>query len=79
MDFRKFAEETAVATFGTKTETKYECPYCGNEMKGPIQPNEACCGEPGHAQAVEFKDYPCGCSAAPAKDVPDYCPEHGQQ
>lgn len=28
------------------------------------------------ATAMNSRQYPCGCSAAPA-GVPDYCPEHG--
>ena len=33
----------------SEAETRWVCPYCGNQLKGPIQPNEACCGEAGHA------------------------------
>lgn len=28
---------------------------------------------------VDYKKYRCGCSAGPAKDVPDYCPDHGDE
>ena len=37
-----------------ETEAKWECPYCGREMKGrDVFPNEACCGEAGHAVKVD--------------------------
>ena len=39
--------------FIEESETKWECPFCGREMKGlDIFPNEACCGEVGRAQKV---------------------------
>jgi hypothetical protein len=59
-------------------EIKWECPYCGKELPDPTRGPSACCGEPGHAQRVEYKEYPCGCSAGPAEEVPDYCPTHGE-
>lgn len=34
---------------------KWECPFCGREMKGlDIFPNEACCGEVSHAQKLTW-------------------------
>ena len=39
------------ATSSEEPETKWECPFCGREMKGlDVFPNEACCGEVGRAQ-----------------------------
>lgn len=38
-------------------ETRWECPFCGREMKGlDVFPNEACCGEVGRAQKVMVEE-----------------------
>ena len=38
-----------------EVEYKWECPFCGRQMKGlDIFPNEACCGEVGHAQKLAY-------------------------
>lgn len=37
-------------------ETRWECPFCGREMKGlDVYPNEPCCGEVGRAQKAEVE------------------------